>query len=208
MIVPGLVHDHCSAFHPIVAASPFLTGLNLASRGLTWLQPAVHCVHPLDDGSAGLLYRSIDRTVDGLGTRRSAMAPSVRADRLALRRLVRRRLPADPPGTAHPFPMARFGTAAHAPGNHPGSALEDGSRPRPCGPAWPRHAFHRLDRPLTSAVGLMLLAAAHARGWVVAEGGSQAIADALAATSNAHGGAHRDRPACDVGSPICRRATC
>jgi hypothetical protein len=27
MIVPGLVHDHCSAFHPIAAASPYLSTL-------------------------------------------------------------------------------------------------------------------------------------------------------------------------------------
>jgi phytoene dehydrogenase-like protein len=50
------------------------------------------------------------------------------------------------------------------------------------------HGFHRLDRPMTSAVGTMLLVAAHATGWVVAEGGSQAIADALAADVVAHGG--------------------
>ena len=41
---------------------------------------------------------------------------------------------------------------------------------------------------MTSAVGLMLIAAAHAEGWVVAEGGSQAIADALAADIERHGG--------------------
>ena len=63
MIVPGLVHDHCSAFHPTAAASPFLTGLNLSSAGLIWRQPAVDCAHPLDDGSAGVLCRSIDRTI-------------------------------------------------------------------------------------------------------------------------------------------------
>ncbi len=50
------------------------------------------------------------------------------------------------------------------------------------------HARYRLDRPMTSAVGLMLLVAAHAKGWVVAKGGSRAIADALAADVAAHGG--------------------
>ncbi|MEO6158968.1 MAG: FAD-dependent oxidoreductase, partial [Ilumatobacteraceae bacterium] len=53
MIVPGLVHDHCSAFHPTAAASPLFAELNLtADEHLTWLQPAVDCAHPLDDGSA------------------------------------------------------------------------------------------------------------------------------------------------------------
>jgi phytoene dehydrogenase-like protein len=50
------------------------------------------------------------------------------------------------------------------------------------------HTFSRLDRPLTSAVGLMLLLGAHATGWVVAEGGSRAITDALAADIEKHGG--------------------
>ncbi len=41
---------------------------------------------------------------------------------------------------------------------------------------------------MTSAVGLMLIVAGHAKGWVVAEGGSQAIANALVADIERHGG--------------------
>jgi phytoene dehydrogenase-like protein len=41
---------------------------------------------------------------------------------------------------------------------------------------------------MTSAVGLMLIVAGHAEGWVVAEGGSAAIATALAADIERHGG--------------------
>jgi phytoene dehydrogenase-like protein len=50
------------------------------------------------------------------------------------------------------------------------------------------HSFARLDRPLSSAVGVALIAACHAVGWPVAAGGSQAIADALAADLRQHGG--------------------
>ena len=50
------------------------------------------------------------------------------------------------------------------------------------------HAFWRLDRPLTSAVGVTLTASAHAHGWVVAEGGTQSIVDALVADITANGG--------------------
>jgi phytoene dehydrogenase-like protein len=46
MIVPGLIHDHCSAFHPIAAASPFLSTLDLGALGLRWRQPDVDCAHP------------------------------------------------------------------------------------------------------------------------------------------------------------------
>ena len=112
MIVPGLVHDQCSAFHPIAAGSPFLTGLDLASDGLTWLQPEVDCAHPLDDGSAGVLYRSIERTADRMGRDgqrwRRVFAPTVsRFDDLfadASQPILR--VP------RHPLTLARFGAAA------------------------------------------------------------------------------------------------
>ena len=38
-----------------------------------------------------------------------------------------------------------------------------------------------MTAPLTSSIGLVLLATAHAAGWPIAEGGSQRISDALAA---------------------------
>ncbi len=67
MIVPGLVHDHCSAVHPIAAASPYFGELILGADGLNWLQPKVDCAHPLDDGTAGVLFKSLDHTADALG---------------------------------------------------------------------------------------------------------------------------------------------
>src|SRR6185437_16689749 len=64
-IIPGLLHDHCSAIHPMAVGSTFLTGLGLERHGLQWRWPAIDCVHPLDDGSAGVLYRSVQATADG-----------------------------------------------------------------------------------------------------------------------------------------------
>ncbi len=206
MIVPGLVHDHCSAFHPIAAASPFLAGLDLASHGLTWRQPAVDCVHPLDVGSAGVLHRSIDRTVEGLAAdgarwRRVFQPLATRFDDLladATQPVLR------VPG--HPLLLARFGAAAML----PATTLARYWRTEEAKALWAgiaAHAFYRLDRPMTSAVGMMLITAGHAQGWLVAEGGSQAIADALAADIRAHGGvietgqrvtSARDLPPSDV----------
>ena len=34
LTVPGLVHDHCSAFHPMGAGSPYLQTLGLERYGL------------------------------------------------------------------------------------------------------------------------------------------------------------------------------
>lgn len=187
MIVPGLVHDHCSAFHPMAAASPFLAGLDLGSHGLRWLQPAVDCAHPLDGGSAGVLHRSIDRTAEGLGGDgqrwRRLFEPIVSHfdDLFADATQPILRVP------RHPLLMARFGAAAML----PATTLAGLWRTEEARALWAgvaAHGFHRLDRPLTSAVGLMLLVAGHGRGWVVAEGGSQAIANALAADIEQHGG--------------------
>ncbi len=206
MIVPGLVHDHCSAVHPIAAGSPFLAELDLTSAGLTWLQPSVDCVHPLDDGSAGVLYRSIEKTAEGLGAdgqrwRRVFDHPTEHFDDLfADASQPALRVP------RHPLTLVRFGAGALV----PATAVARTWRTDETKALWAgiaAHAFSRLDRPMTSAVGLMLIAACHARGWVVAQGGSQSIADALVADIERHGGTIEtgvrvssvdQLPACDV----------
>lgn len=187
MIVPGLVHDHCSAFHPIAAASPFLSGLDLAAHGLRWRQPAIDCVHPLDDGSAGVLHRSIERTVEALGddgNRWRQVFGSLSEhfdDVLADVSQPVVRIP------HHPLLLARFGATAALPATTLARAFStDAAKALWAGVA--AHVYYRLDRPLTSAVGLMLIVAGHSRGWLVAEGGSQALADALVADIEAHGG--------------------
>src|SRR5262245_53782213 len=66
-LTPGLIHDECSATHPLVVASPALLPLGLERHGLEWAWPEVELAHPFDDGSATLMMRSIDETVAGLG---------------------------------------------------------------------------------------------------------------------------------------------
>src|SRR4051812_46114471 len=63
----GLVHDVCSAVHPMAWASPFLGAFDLAARGVELLTPEVSYAQPLPGGRAGLAYRDLDRTVEGLG---------------------------------------------------------------------------------------------------------------------------------------------
>ncbi len=187
MIVPGLVHDDCSAFHPLAVRAPFLSSLDLGRYGLRWLQPQLDCAHPQDDGSCGVFERSLDATALALGADgdrwRRLFAPlAARFDDLLVdtgRPIVH--LP------RHPLTLARFGTGAMLPatvlarlwGTEQAKALWLGVA---------AHAFYPLNRPFTSAVALMLITAAHAQGWPVAAGGSQAIADALAADIAAHGG--------------------
>ena len=67
LTVPGLLHDHCSAVHPMGYGSPFLRSLALEDHGLQWRWPEVDLAHPLDDGSASVLLASIEDTAAGLG---------------------------------------------------------------------------------------------------------------------------------------------
>jgi phytoene dehydrogenase-like protein len=184
-LVPGILHDHCSASHPMAVASPLFKELQLP--GLTWRGAEVECAHPLDDGTAGALYRSFDLTEQALGTDghrwRQVFEPiAKRFDELfadisqPILRVPR-----------HPVTLARFGMRAAL----PATVLARLWRTPQARALWTgvaAHAFWRLDRPMTSAIGLALAAGAHAHGWVVAEGGSQAIADALAADLIRHGG--------------------
>src|SRR5215467_1242171 len=82
LTLPGYVHDVCSAIHPLGVGSPFLRRLPLARHGLEWVYSPVPLAHPLDDGTAVLLQRSVAATAAGLGgdgaAYRRLMAPLVR----------------------------------------------------------------------------------------------------------------------------------
>lgn len=178
-IVPGLLHDHCSAIHPMAVGSQFLAGLDLHRYGLQWRWPEIDCVHPLDDGSAGVLHRSVEQTAAGLGGdgwrwRLAFAGPSAKFDVLAediMGPLLR--MP------SHPIALARFG----APTVLPGSMLARGFRTpqaRALFGGVAAHAFRPLHYPMTSAIGMGILTAGHRHGWAVAAGGSQSITNALA----------------------------
>ncbi|MEV5954741.1 NAD(P)/FAD-dependent oxidoreductase [Streptomyces sp. NPDC051987] len=179
-IVPGLLHDHCSAVHPMAVGSSFLNELGLDHYGLRWAWPEIDCVHPQDGGSAGVLHRSVTETAAGLGAdgrawRRLFEGPSEAYDAIAddimgpLMRLPR-----------HPVRLARFGMPALA----PASLLAKAFRTEEARALWggvAAHAFRPLERPLSASIGLGILTAGHRHGWAVAEGGSRRITDAMAA---------------------------
>ncbi|WP_068158701.1 phytoene desaturase family protein [Rhodococcus phenolicus] len=187
LTVPGLVHDHCSAFHPMGAGSPYLQTLGLEEYGLRWKWPEVDCAHPLDDGEAALLHRSLETTAVGLGAdgarwRRMFADLSSGFDALAAD-LMRPVLNVP----RHPLRLAAFGPRALLPAVVSARWFRT-PKARALFGGIAAHAYHRLDRPATSAVGLMITAAGHRYGWPVAEGGSAAITRALAAQLAEHGG--------------------
>ena len=188
LTVPGVIHDHCSAAHPMGVGSRFYQEIDLGRYGVTWKWPEIDCAHPLDDGTAGVLYQSIEKTIAGLGSdgRRWRLAVSDLAagfDELS-RDLMRPVLHVP----QHLIRLAAFGPRAVLPATvvvrwfrtEQARALFGGAS---------AHMFTRLDRPLTAAMGLIFLASGHRYGWPVAEGGSGSITAALAAALRDHGGA-------------------
>src|SRR3984893_2752335 len=67
LTLPGFVHDVCSAIHPLGLSSAFFRTLPLEQYGLEWIQPDAPLAHPLDDGSAAVLERSVHNTAASLG---------------------------------------------------------------------------------------------------------------------------------------------
>lgn len=199
LTMPGVRHDVCSAVHPLGAGSPYLRTLPLADYGLTWLQPDVALAHPLDDRTAVVLDRSLDATAADLGADgdvyRKIMAPLVEnLDDLfddILGPLIR--VP------RHPMLLARFGANASLPLTTFARRFETpGARALLAGLA--AHSIAPLNRPFTTAIALVLAAAGHRFGWPVAQGGSQAIADALAGYLEDLGGTiFTDRPVTNLG---------
>ena len=187
LTLPGFVHDVCAAVHSLGVSSPALSLEKLGQHGLRWLLPDIPLAHPLDGGRAGVLYRNVDETAAGLGTDgqrwRRLLKPLVDDWSRVLPQLLGPILSVP----RHPFAMARFGLHALQPATfqtrrfktEEASALFGGCA---------AHAMLPLTRPLTSAFGLTLAASAHAGGWPVAAGGSQAVADALAARLRELGG--------------------
>ncbi|GAC67733.1 phytoene desaturase family protein, partial [Gordonia soli] len=187
LIEEGVWHDHCSAFHPLGAGSPYWNSIDLEQHGLRWLTPEIDCVHPLDDGSAGVLHTSIDETAAGLGAdgaRWKAVFGHAAASFDQLATDILGPMISIP---RHPLALIDFGPRALAPASLTAAALRT-PQARALFGGIAAHAFGRLSRLGTSAPGLMMIAAGHRHGWPVAEGGSSAITAALAAKLIALGG--------------------
>jgi phytoene dehydrogenase-like protein len=187
LTVPGLLHDDCSATHPMAAGSPFLNSLDLARHGLEWLWPEVDLAHPLDDGSAGVMVRSIEDTARGLGEDGAAWRRIFESSSAHFEALLADMMAPIIHVPRHPVRLLRFGIPAAAP-----AALLARSWRTPQARALfggvAAHAFAPLTRPMSSSVGCALIDACHAFGWPVAKGGSRAITDALASVLREHGG--------------------
>lgn len=199
IVEPGVVHDVCSAIHPMALATEFFQRFEITRR-MEFAVPEASYANPLAPSRgdarqpaahppAALAYRNLERTAHELGRDGAAYASFYRP---LLRRLEgvidftlgggMLRVPGDPVAAiltalrageqGTPFWNLRFREEA-APALITGAAA---------------HSFGAMPSLATAGVGTVLGALGHAAGWPVPIGGSRAISDALAADLLVHGG--------------------
>jgi phytoene dehydrogenase-like protein len=186
LTLPGFTHDICSAIHPMAVGSPFFKTLPLEEHGLEYINPTLCAAHPFDNGEAAVLSGSLVDTIKKLGADGGkyqqmieplvANWPSIAQDVLS------------PLGIPkNPIAYTSFGLnaiqSAHRVSKRFSTAKAKG--------LWAGMAAHSL-LPLTNvasaAIGFVLLAAGHLRGWPIPKRGSQQIANALASYFKTLGG--------------------
>ncbi len=209
-LAPGVVHDLCSAVHPMAWASPFFRAVGLTGR-LDLVSPEAAFAQPLDGGRAAVAYRDLDRTAAWLGvdgtTWRRLFGPLSRDWEQVVDLAMgdhRHLPPVGALGTAVRFAAGLLaqGTAAGARvGARDGSAVGSVTGSAFGWPSWrteegaalltgvAAHASTRLPSLAAAGTALLLGTLAHAgAGWPVVRGGSGAITAALLADLEEHGG--------------------
>ena len=184
--LPGFVHDVCSAIHPLAIGSPFFNTLPLQDYGLFYTFPDLAAAHPFDDGTAAVLGSSIEETARLLGEDKQAYLkllkplvkdwPDIAADVLGPLHFPK-----------HPIAMAKFGLNALTSATFLAKRFKTKAA-RGLWAGMAAHSIQPLSNLTTSAIGLVLMAAAHLKGWPIPVGGSKEIANALSSYFIALGG--------------------
>jgi phytoene dehydrogenase-like protein len=187
LTLPGFAHDVCGAIHPMASVSPVFRRLPLAAHGLTWNQAPLPLAHPLDDGQAAVLERSLEATAAAFGGHDGKawsrlMRPFVDRSEALFSSILRPvRIP------EHPLLMTRFGLVGLQSSERLVRRRFEGAPARALFAGCAAHSFLALSDPGSASFGLVLAAAGHAVDWPIAHGGSQRIVDALASLARANG---------------------
>lgn len=182
----GVSHDICSAVHPLALASPFFAEFDLRARGVRLEVPDISYGNPLPGRSAAIGYRDIERTCaeldDGASWRRLLGPLAADCDGVVGLLLGdKRSIPPSIPAALRVAPrLLAQGTPLWR------TLVGEDARALFSGVA--AHTISQMPSLVSSGAGLMLSTLAHAVGWPIPVGGSQAIPDALIADLRAHGG--------------------
>jgi phytoene dehydrogenase-like protein len=187
LTLPGFIHDICSAIHPFALASRMFRSVPLADYGVEWIHPPRLAAHPLDDGTAAFVQRSVEDTAQALGR-----------DERAYRRLMVPLVAAWPKiedavlgplaWPRHPFTLAAFGLQALQQATAVARRTFVTEHARALFAGISAHGMLPLEQRPTAGIGLVLNLMAHVAGWPLPKGGAQSITNALAAYLRSLGG--------------------
>jgi phytoene dehydrogenase-like protein len=186
LTLPGFHHDICSAIHPLAAGSPFFRRLPLGEHGLEWINPPAALSHPFDNRTAILLNQSLHETGESI-TKLAYHESKINVKfKEVFQRLISSwmLLEEDFLGPfhipSHPFKALSFGLKALLPAENFAKIYLKSSYERSFFAGLAAHSIMPLERPVTSAAGMVLAVLGFIYGWPIPRGGSQKIADALA----------------------------
>jgi phytoene dehydrogenase-like protein len=187
---PGFVHDVCATAHPMAAASPFFREFDLAARGVRLLHPEHPYAHPLDGRPAAVARPSVEETAAGLGAAgpayRRLLGPLVDHGQDVVDYFLSSSLRRPP--LHSPAAVTRFGLLGLPSIRWLTRRWFDDEAPRALLAGAASHGMLPLTRAVTGGLGLLQGMLAHHAGWPVVEGGSQRLADAMAAALQEQGG--------------------
>jgi phytoene dehydrogenase-like protein len=204
LTLPGFRHDVCSAIHPLLPESPFFRSLEL---DLPMIESPAVLAHPLDDGSAVIVRRSLEETAQALGRDAEAYRDLFAGPVASWPKLQRELLGPLVHLPRHPVSLARFGLAAIRSVQAIAQSRFQTERARALFAGVGAHSVLPLDQTASAAFALVLLLTGHIGGWPFPAGGSQAIADVLAERLRSLGGeietgrrisSLRELPKCEV----------
>jgi len=188
LTLPGFLHDFGSAVLPLGIGSPFFSSLPLEKHGLEWIHSPAPVAHPLDNGTAVVLERDLDRTGDALGQDSNSWQTLMRPFVEHWKEFAPEILRPVPSFPGHPWLMARFVTHAVLSAKAIANRFRD-TRTRALFAGFAGHSFLSLDELLSGAFGLIMAITAHAVGWPIPRGGAQSLTNALCRYLSSLGGA-------------------
>lgn len=185
--LPGFLHDHCSAVHPMGVLSPYLKTLPLGDFGLKWIYPEASVAHPLDDEPTILLTRSLKETGSYLGKDAKKWENlfsyfSKNGEALLEDSLKPLGLP------KNPSLLTRFGLKAMQPATSFANYAFKDNLAKALFAGCAAHSVLPLEKMFTAALGLVFGVTAHMADWPVAQGGSQSITGSMARYFESLGG--------------------
>lgn len=171
LTLPGFTHDMCAAIHPLSYSSPFFSNLPLKDGGLKWITPKTPVAHPFDNEEPVTLDE------ENFSRFFAKHWSKLQKDILV------------PPFhfPHHPYLLSQFAfyglrSAKHFCKRYPNERL------KALFAGLAAHCFLPLDQSLTAGFGLILATLGHLNGWPLVQGGSQNLANALAAYFTSLGG--------------------